>query len=89
MTVTTVSAAELDADRVERQVDVVVHDDDVLNVDVIELHEVGNRATRVVHVCAGFSENDFWATETNSAFGYRGVCLVRFETRRNAIGQNV
>ena len=63
--------------------------DYVLNCYVIKLHQPGNRATRVIHECAGLGKNDLWATKTESAFGNGGVGLVGFETRRNAIGQDV
>ena len=82
-----VTARELDANLVGRNVKFVVNDNDVFGGDVEELGEVGDWTARGVHETQGLGENHSRLPEFG--FGHCRICFVALEVCALALCQNV
>ena len=87
--VTAVASADLQLDRVERDVELIVHDDHPLGRHAVERRERGDGPARDVHEAVGLGQDELVRPRTQPRLGRAGVRLVRAERLRPARGELV
>ena len=84
------SPTDLDLNGVEGDIELVVHNDDVVGVDAVELGDGADRAAGGVHVAEGLHEDDLRSAKTEAPLHHnRGGLGMLLEAAANFLGELV
>ena len=82
------SPTDLELNGVEGDIEFIVHNDDVVGVDAVELGNRADRAAGGVHVSKGLHENNLGAAKAEAPLHHNRGCFgVLLETAANFLGE--